>query len=1349
MSRLLTYLIMIMSALAFEAGAFNMRRTTSDDGLSNSAILSLALDDDGFLWIGTCDGVNIADGASIRPFSSLYPGQRLSGNIIEKMLNGGDREMWVLTNYGLDLVDMKDWSVKDFPQFSGQELLSADPQGRLFVLTEDSHLYVYDRQRDAAFMDLGTLSTPYSAVRTLKWRNGQLWVMAAEGAQLYDVDALGANPARRIAPVKTYAHLACQFAKAQDDDIFIITPSGNLSKVDMKGNTLVITNLAALLASRGTISDLVHDHQDNFFISFSTDGVIWMGRDTSRDYIALDLGLHVGVFCLEQSPDQDVVWVGSDCEGVYTYWDDRFSFRSFDFNDFGNRISHPVRVIYVDEQKNMWLGTKGDGLLKVPNMNEYAPRQSLSKGHLYTSADSGLLDNSVFGIAPSSRPILWIGTDKGLNYYSYATDKLYPVATDPALKYIHGVYEANDTTLWLCTVGDGVAKATIGGAPGAPVIRDLEIYALDNGHFSSNQFFALTVGPDGEPLFCNRGKGMYQVKDGKLQPVAVKGDFDSNAANDVFAAIKTEDTLWLGTGEGLLKVTDEGTTQYAGIANGFANNTIHDMMLDSEGNIWMSTNNGVVLFDPQTDKGITYGENYGLGVTEFSDGAVFNTGNTIIFGGINGVAFVNRHQTYQAPEPYKPRLSLISLSVSGEDVPAGEYLSRHHDQEQLTLAPNQNHFSITVAAPDFIDAENYLYSYTLDGKNWVNNGTSPTVSFSGMHYGKYRLTMKCLNRATGVENTPYTLRIVVRAPWYLSVWAKIFYWLVLIGLVAFGVWYYMRRQREKQHEALERLERTHKEEVYEEKLKFFTNITHEFCTPLTLIYGPCERILDYPGSDNYIKKYVGLVRSNAERLNTLIQELIDFRRMETGHKRLKLTDVGVSQLCSDIIMSFSELADRNRVELIDEVEPDIMWVTDFECLRKTLTNLISNAFKYTPTGGTIRISVRVEGEKLRLSVYNTGKGIDEEGKRQIFNRYSVLDNVEENAVKGLSSRNGLGLAICHSMVDMLQGSISIESEVGKYAEFIVELPKLKATPAAPVAPVAPAPLPSSSAEGERASASASEASSEAVTSAAKSGGEVRGNLLVVDDNREILILLRDSFSDYNVLVAESADKALEIIRETPPDLIISDIMMPGTDGVTFTKMVKQNKHTMHTPLILLSAKTSNEERVEGIDSGADAYVGKPFSVTYLKALVNRMLENRRYLKEYYNTAAGAFEYNEGKLVHRDDRAFIDSMVAYIEEHISDSELTPERLADHASLSLRNLYRRFKELELPSPSDFIKRQRITYAAKLLVTTTETVQEIIYASGFSNRSHFYKEFDKRFGMTPKDYRTQQGMADGSLD
>lgn len=1369
--RLLTLLLgLIAGTLINGVQAYNMRQTFSGNGLSNSAILALGLDDKGYLWIGTCDGVNIADGTTVHTFESLYPGQALSGSVIETIQRGDDGEMWVLTNHALDRVDSKSGLVTAFPQFHGQERLYVNSSGRLYVLSEESLLYVYEDNdpgvsgkgaegsRQGEFKNLGGVDMSFTDVFSILMREGKLWVVGREGTQVYDIsDPESATVTKPM--LRTTYPIRIRFAEVQQDSILVITEEGELCEIDQNGETQKILDISHEVTSRGRISGIVRDHQGNYFVSFGTDGVLWVGKNEQKEYMSIDLGLHVGVFCLEPSLTQDVVWIGSDCQGVYTFWDDKYSIRSFDFNDFDNKISHPVRSIWIDEARNLWIGTKGDGLLKIPDVDQANPRSSLSKGRLYTSTNSELLHNFVYAFYPSVRSVLWIGTDSGVNYYDYGSGSIRKLIDDPTVKNIHGIYEENENVLWLSSVGYGAIRLSITWRGSLPVVENVKRFTLDGGRISSNAFFSLSVGEEGRLLFCNRGSGVYEIEGDSLKPIPLKNDFGSNIVKDVFEAIQEKDVLWLGTGDGLLKSAPDGEELFRGIEEGFANNTIHDMLRTHNGLLWISTNSGIVEFDPSKGKGVTYGHNYGLSVTEYSDGAAFYNGKGMIFGGINGVTFIWRHPTYVPSEPYSPMLNFVKLSVSGEGMPLVDYIHTEKGKQTLVLSPDENYFSLTVSVPDFIDAQNYVYSYTLDGINWINNGSETTISFNGMAYGTYTLTAKYMNRVTGIESEPCTLKIVVKAPWYLSGWAKLFYILLFVGLILLGVWFYIRRQREKQSEEMRRqeerqreemrqLEQVHKENLYEEKLRFFTNITHEFCTPLTLIYGPCERISTYPGSDDYIKRYIGLVRSNAERLNTLIQELIDFRRMETGHKTLKITEVGVSALCSDIIVSFSELADRNNINLVEEIVPDIDWPTDFSCLRKILTNLVSNAFKYTPNGGTIKITVRkLDGEeKLYISVYNTGKGITPEEKKKIFNRYSVLDNVEENAVKGLSARNGLGLAICHSMVDMLKGKIEVESEPGKYAEFIVELPALELqTDSQAASPIS---------EGRGAlpicvedTATADMLPGQFPSSDVSTGKKER--ILVVDDNTEILTLLRDTLSAYDVVVAESADRALEILKQTPPELIVSDIMMPGTDGMTFTRMVKQNKHTMHIPLVLLSAKTSNRERVEGLESGADAYIGKPFSLDYLQAVVRRLLDNRQYLREYYTTGASAFEYSEGQLLHKDDKDFMAQIVAYIEEHIADEDLGPEKLATHMKISVRNLYRRFKELDQLSPNDFIKYQRVSYAGRLLLTSSATVQEVIYRSGFTNRSHFYKEFDKRFGMTPKNYRTANVAKDRSLD
>lgn len=565
--------------------------------------------------------------------------------------------------------------------------------------------------------------------------------------------------------------------------------------------------------------------------------------------------------------------------------------------------------------------------------------------------------------------------------------------------------------------------------------------------------------------------------------------------------------------------------------------------------------------------------------------------------------------------------------------------------------------------------------------------------------------------------------------------------LILLAVLLCIRWFLLKQQRKRLF-ALEKMEQQHKEELYEEKLRFFTNITHEFYTPLTLIYGPCERLLEYDHSE-YIQKYVTMIKANAERLNALIQEIIDFRRLETGHQVQCIQQVDVSALCNDIIHSFSELAERNNIQVENVVSEDIVWHTDRRSLMKILNNLISNAFKYTSAGGRIRVTVDVaDNQKLRIKVYNTGKGIRQEDIPLVFNRYKVLDGVEASNIKGMTSRNGLGLAICHSMVELLKGDIQIQSEYGSYAEFIVLLPMLDLT---------------LDIKGNDSSVSdvtspanvAPQVSVDALNSTEKGADIAENKILVVDDNTEMLALLQESFSkDFNVIVAQNAEQALEKVKNETPSLIITDVMMPGMDGFELTRQLKQNKYTMSIPVIILSAKNSSQEKIVGFDAGADAYIGKPFEIDYLKAIVVRLIENRSKLKDYFNSSACAYDFSHGHLVKAEDKEFLLKVTEYIENHVDSEELSLEELAEYMQVSVRTLYRRFKEIGLDSPKDYIKEYRINLAAKLLRTTSLTVQEIIYKTGFINRSHFYKEFSKHYQMTPKDYRNMYNKKEDNL-
>ena len=1324
------------------ARGYNIRQTTSSDGLSSSAVLSMAQDSDGFLWLGTLDGVNITDGSATVPFSVLYPGVSLSGNLIENIIAAPDGNMWIHTNHGLDRFNRSTVALSSYPQFNGQEKIGLADNGDLLVLGTDDKLYYLPAGSDSDFIEVDNGVMPYNSTTFISLKGDTLLSFGDDGVVAHGFKVSDGVPALSGRTVLSDA--AVGVAHVDGDGVLYTGTDGIIRRVEADGNVTDLIDIRSEIDRRGSVSDLLCDMRGDIYVSFVSDGVIRARKTQTGSYRIVDSGLKSGVFRLEKSSTQPVVWIGTDCQGLYTCYDSPYMLRSYDFSFFDKNINHPVRAVYLDKENTLWIGTKGGGVLKVPEFS--GSMSTPAQMELFTVSNSALGNNSVFVIEPSSRPLLWIGTDGGLNYYSYKEKRIKPISDEPVLRYIYGIHEENDSTLWVSSVGNGVVRCRLSGSPDNPRLDIIKVYSVDGGNRTSNFFFDMAADSQGKLLFANRGLGAFVIEGDSLVRVPIQGTYDTNSVLDVFSVVHEDAAKWLGTGHGLLKITDRGDRLFFGLENGFINNTIHDMVRDSEGKLWVSTNNGLYRFDPQTEKTQVFTRQDGVNVTEFSDGASFDTGSMLIFGGIDGLVTVRKTPGFTAPQPYAPVIALQRLSISGQNVNPSGYIRTESDGAVLELAPDQNYFSVTFANPDFINPTDYNYLYTLDGREWINNGPNGTIVFNEMSHGKYKLRVKYVNRITGLEGETYSLEINVKAPWYLTDYAKTAYALILAAIIAAVVFVYIRRQRRRRHEELSRLESAHREEVYEEKLRFFTNITHEFCTPLTLIYGPCERIMSYEGTDDYIKKYIGLVRTNVERLNTLIQELIDFRRIETGHKILKIRSVNVSELFDDTVATFSDLAERNNIDFAGNIEQGMTWNTDFSSLRKVVNNLISNAFKYTPTGGRIEVDAHVDGEKLILSVYNTGKGIADKDRERIFNRYSVLDNVEENAVKGLSTRNGLGLAICHSMVKMLHGHIAIESEVGKYARFVVSLPMLETDVKEESATVEEhrdkpvAPIADSTTEAKGVSPE---------VPAAQPVEKGRSTVLVIDDNTEILSLLSDSLSDYRVRTAKSAMEGLELLKQETPDVIITDVMMPGTDGLTFSRQIKANRHTMHIPLIILSAKTSNEEKVEGIVSGADVFIGKPFSVSYLRAVVARLLESRNTLREYYNSSASAFEYADGRLLDRDDKDFLSRVVDYIDEHIDDTDLSPDQLATGLQMSLRNLYRKFKELDQPTPNDFIKNHRITYAAKLLLTTSYTVQEIIYRTGFSNRSHFYKEFDKRYGMTPKDYRQSNKQRDASFE
>lgn len=1329
-------LICILCCFPHLIHAYSLRQFSNKNGLSNSAILSLYQDHQGVIWIGSCDGLNIFDGTNIHVYNPANPTKAsLSGNLINDIMETEKEVLWIQTNYGLDRLDTKHQTSKSFTEFKDKNYMAKSRDNDLFIVKDDGYIYYYQPEKQL-FQKLEVPQIAFGHVlSTIIDENNILWIFTSDN----DTRSYQINKNKEgitLTPNNLFKHPEqLLWAFAEEDLVYFIDKTYSLYEYDF-GNQqqYFIADLKAEVETRGEVSSIIKQ-QNDYYIGFKSSGLIVLKymSDQKIKYQMQDTEIHSGIFCLMKDKYQDIVWIGTDGQGVYMYFNDAFSITNTLLDTPVYQINNPVRTVYYDEEQTLWIGTKGGGILRIRN---YSPETNAAASFDRISiSNSTLTDNTVYCFAPGSANRLWIGTENGLNYYSYQNKQLKAftvIADGKKVKYVHSINELNDTTLWVSTVGEGIVKVILDKAGSSPAVKSATRIVLDNGRMASNYFFTSFQENDSILWFGNRGYGAYRlnVETEQLTPYRFDNVVNSQTANDIFAIYKNEKGYWLGTSSGLLHF-NEDYSHYHDRADLFSNNTVHGILEDQQNNLWISTNQGLVRFNPKTNTGQTYDRENGLEVTEFSDGAFYKDlrTETLFFGGTNGFVTVKPNAYIMAD--YMPQINLKGLSIFGKEYNIHDFLHDKKGKKILQLDYSQNFFCIDFMAIDYINGNNYSYSYKLDevSSQWIESGISASAIFSNLAPGQYTLLVKYKNNMNGKECEPQKLLIQITPPWYLSNWAYILYFILIALFCILAVYRIVHQYRRKQHRMIEKLNREKKEEVYESKLRFFTNITHEFCTPLTLIYGPCEKILAYPQSDSYIRKYGKMIQQNTEKLNGLILELLEFRRLETGHKVLSIQRLSVSDKLRNIAESFCELAENKNLNYRLDIEPDIEWNTDISCFSKIVNNLISNAFKYTPEEGNITIGLKVENQLLTLNISNSGKGIAKENLAKIFDRYKILDSFEMN---GKNSRNGLGLAICKNMVTLLNGEINVSSIQNEITTFTVTLPELSPTAQEAETPqkvYETGPLNTNTEPME-------------LEQTAVNFDTSKHTVMIIDDDPSMLWFVSEIFVDkYNVLSFNNAAEALASLELKQPDLIISDVMMPEIDGLSFAQKIKQNKLWSHIPLILLSALHHEDDQVKGIEAGAEVYVTKPFNVKYLEKVVYRLIKRESDLKEYYSSIFSSFKVENGNCIHKEDQEFLDKVIETIEKNITNPDLSVELLSSDLGYSTRQFYRKLKPITDKSPADIIKEYRLTMAERLLLTKNYTIEEIMDKTGFNNRGTFYKLFSQRFGMPPRQYREQQ--------
>lgn len=1347
--------IFLFSTFSLGASNYDISNLTNNDGLSNSSINVINQDSAGLLWFGTWDGLNEYNG---REFKVYKPDpanpQSISNNIIRDIVQEQKNIQWIATDRGINRLDYRKKSFERFFTDNGNQIIfnehsffiARNNSNRIFAAVYEQGVFFFN-SKSHTFNHLNAVKN-YRIRKIFFDVDDNLWMYTEDKLLLkivFKKDRSETPVVENVIQFKLLKNIESVFYHT-GNEIWMQTTDGKIFYYRISEG--ILSESSNGIKRIGTIRAILF--MDTYQLWGTANGLYHYNLKTKSIETVLP---NVSVLSLFAGT-QHIVWVGTDSQGIWQLSPSREKFHTYSSGNIPSFGNSAVRTFFEDRDKTLWVGTKGSGIYTFNRRNdilEINPK-------LHFTADNGLLNNAVYTITQGQGNEYWIGTDgQGINYYDTRIKKLCTLAINDSmlrkvnLSSVYSILPTDQNILWVGTSGYGMYRLEIDRSTNPYSIKKYTqfIYRNNRSTSLSNNIVYSIIQDDATHLWiATRGGGLnrFDRLTGKFRNYRYSSEGnDFISSDDILCLYKdTRGTLWAGTSMGLNRLIrfDKGRPLFARFTEkeGMPNNTIHGILEDREHNLWLSTNKGLakLIHDQSTYRIVSYFKKDGLQNNEFSDGAFYDSpvSHQFYFGGISGFNVFNPLEISHSN--YMPALILDALFVDNVESNLSAYSRIKGTREILTLSYKNKSFSFKFIPLDYLSGTKCEISYILEGyqKEWVQLGTSNTIVFTNLPEGSYLLRVHCSNADKIWSKQYFTLPIRMLPPWWASPIAYIIYSVLLLILFTIVHRFIKDQLKAKNNILLKDLEKQKIEEIHQAKLSFFTNIAHEFSNSLTLIYGPCEQLLRMHFADDYTRKYINIIKLNSERMQTLIQQLIDFRKAETGHLRLDIEKVDIPELVKFVTDNFVEVLEEKKISLaFSFIPPAIIWQTDRDSIEKIVFNLISNAVKYTPENENIKVMLETTRDRLVIRVTNTGVGIKPVYQQTIFDRFEVLERFEMQLSKGIETRNGIGLALCKNIVEVLQGTIDVESDGETFTSFLVTLPeqsmeenatqKVHETPAFST-------IPAEMKEEER----------QDKMRISIPDTQKEGLILIIDDEIEIREMLSDFLSGrYEVALAANGKEALELMRIRMPSLIICDIIMPVMDGVEFIKIMKNQELTRHIPIILLSSKSSVENQIEGLETGADAYLNKPFHPRHMEAQVESLLHRNKAVLDYSESTYAALVQYEGKLIHKEDKELMLNITRIIFRQMDNESLTLDYIAGELALSKMQLYRKMKELIGQTPTEYIRSIRLKQAEKLLKTTNKTVQEIMYICGFNNKAHFYREFAKKYHLTPKEYRNQK--------
>lgn len=1329
------------------------------------------------MWFGTKDGLNRYDGYSFvvyqhNPFDSTT----ISANFITALFEDSRRLIWIGTlNGGLNCYDRS--SENFYPirylsstanAFSEIKSIAEDKSGNIWVGTKSNGLvkisfdnknsfhpnirqYLLPTRKANKIISLSISAIGFDS-------KGTLWVGTENGLIQFDPAtekhiSHEINTRNPKAPTSPYDKNVNSIYESKEGELWLGTLSGlvKFNRNDMSYKQYP-HHFEVYRYGWGNIIKIVEDNLGKLWLATPGELMCFDPSSNSYFYYKNDpfnlQSLSFNSISSLYFDNTNILWIGTAGMGIniYDFKSNRFSTLTRK-KDVNSRIAgFSIRSMLEENENVLWISA--DVLYRWNRKTGELKSYETSSNKLDSFGNTG-----VWSMIKSHDGKIWTATTEGVYRYDPGTDNAQQYKYNPAdvdglpQKEIYHVLEDSHQTIWIATLNYlskliDVDKGTFQHFRyQTEWITNNEIKPIIHQDFQGDLWLGTQ---DGLKKFNPSIKKFISYINDPYNPNSLSNNSIKSICDD---PIQPNKYLWIGTAGGGLNRFDfeKESFKHFTEANGLPNNVVYGILPDDNGNLWLSTNKGLSRFNIKEFTFRNFDVRDGLQSNEFNSGAYFRSkSGEIFFGGINGLNYF--HPNHVTDNTNKPNVVLTNFKIHDKTISVKDNNSiltkSICETDRIFLSHDQDVITFEFAAMDYSAPEKNQYAYKLENFNhdWIYSGHTRTATYTNLSPGVYKFRVKASNNDGVWDDKGISIDLIINPPWWRTWWAYSIYFILLISGLYVIRRYEMNRLHWKNQLKLEKVETDALRKLDQLKSQFFANISHEFRTPLTLILGQVESVM----SSNVELKEKGklqVANRNARRLLSLINQLLDLSKLESGSMELRSEQHNIVSFLKSLFYSFESLAEAQKIKLAFESElSNIPVVFDPDKMEKIIYNLISNAFKFTSAGGEIKIKVLIiKSSKVEVIISDTGKGIPEDRLPHIFNRFYQVDNSITREHEG----TGIGLAFTKELVELHKGSITVKSKVGEGTEFIIQLPlgDLKIEKENLVEfPSEDFPPKFTQAELLIEDSNNSESyDSEGMNQFTEENKEI---ILIVEDNFDVRQYVREQLENFfKIIEAKDGEAGLILAKNEIPDLIITDLMMPKLDGYTFTKSIRNNDKTSHIPVIMLTAKAALDDKIEGLETGVDSYLTKPFNSKELKATVRNLIYQRKQLRKQFSTATiiKPSEISDSSV----DQLFLKKAVEIIEANFENEKFDVADLTNQLNMSVSQLNRKLNALINQPAGQLIRSLRLQRAADLLKQNSGTIAEICYRLGFSDQAYFSRAFKKQFGLTPSDFKKENSI------